>query len=127
MIRRLKEQVLSEMLPEKRREIVRVAVARDSQQELATLLSQRAALITAQSDPSMSREQLARAKTDQQALTARLCKLTGVAKAKGVIAHLKVRWLIVVHDVTRKQMVVGLIVGSSHTERQCRRTCNKFL
>ncbi|KAG5187890.1 SNF2 family N-terminal domain-containing protein, partial [Tribonema minus] len=80
MIRRLKEQVLSQMLPEKRREIIHVAVARDSRQELSALLSQRSAIVSAMSDPNLSREQLARAKSDQQALTARLCKLTGVAK-----------------------------------------------
>jgi SNF2 family DNA or RNA helicase len=89
MIRRLKEQVLGDLLPQKKREVVLVDVAKEMQADIAALLQQKKDVSTALLDTTRSAQSLANLKQDQQVLTTRLCKLTGMAKVKGVINHLK--------------------------------------
>jgi hypothetical protein len=70
-------------------------VAKEMQADIAALLQQKKDVSTALLDTTRSAQSLANLKQDQQVLTSRLCKLTGMAKVKGVINHLKNELLLI--------------------------------
>ncbi|CAM9562188.1 unnamed protein product, partial [Scytosiphon promiscuus] len=88
MIRRLKEEVLSDMLPEKDRQIVDVAVDEKVMKKVAELMEQKVAAhdaLKSVADDAEKFQLLGEIRT----LTSKLYSTSGSAKVKGVIAHLR--------------------------------------